>query len=476
MVLESQPYVGKPFGSKEKLYLLKVALTILVVYWLREAIAQLAAVIWLLLPFLFSSFIWFKSIQTGERIVDILREYVTLVPIAYAERGKKAFVPWATLSLVLANAAVFYAMSLLGPKGAETVIDRFSFLPVPGGTLNTLLSPLAHMFLHGNAGHLWGNMAFLWAFAPSLEERLGRKKLLAWFLLTGVAGGMASIVVFRLFFHRVIHGIGASGAVAGIMGIFMVRCYFKKLVIPVPILGLLSVKLKVNSLLVIGLFFLSDLHNGFRQLGGSGLAIGFWAHVGGMLTGSGLALAFRLHAKAAEEKYTEAGLAASDRQFSRRESMESLQAALRLNPENEEALLGLARECAVTRRPEGRELFQRAIQLKLRSQPAQALEVFREYRSTYPQMLDPELQYRLAGAFYKENDHEPAARLLEAIILEPSAPDGTRQRAFYQLVVLLAENNMLEAAHFRLGQFKEQFPAAELAKAAEDKFVEMLKS
>ena len=58
--------------------------------------------------------------------------------------------------------------------------------------------------------------------------------------------------------------------------------------------------------------------------------------------------------------------------------MDSLQAALQLNPENQAALLGLAREYALTRKPEGRELFQRAIRLKLRSSPAQAAEMYKE--------------------------------------------------------------------------------------------------
>jgi|GEM_PF-4872792 len=194
-----------------------------------------------------------------------------------------------------------------------------------------------------------------------------------------------------------------------------------------------------------------------------------------MIAGFILALVLKLHAKAAEEKYIEEGLAARERLYSRRESVDALLAALQLNPDNEAALLGLAREYAITRKPEGRELFQRAIALKLRSSPEQAMEIFAEYRGTYAQMLEPVLQYRLAGIFYAKGEHEPAARLLEALVLEPSAPDETRRRSFFQLVVLLAENNMLDAAHYRLRQFREHFPDSPLAQAAEDKFVEMLK-
>jgi membrane associated rhomboid family serine protease len=332
------------------------------------------------------------------------------------------------------------------------------------------------LFLHANAAHLWGNMAFFWAFAPSVEERLGAKKTILLYLATGLLGNVTAVVIHLLSVRNLYHILGASGAVSGIMGVFLVRCYFKKLVIPIPLFGLLSVKLRINSLLLLGFFFLRDVQGGMEQLSGADTGISYWAHVGSMVAGMLLSACLKLHRAAAEEKYTETGLAAMENQFIRRDSVDSLQAALQLNPENEPALLGLAREYAITRKDEGRELFQRAIRLKLRSNPAQAAEIYKEYLGNYNRMLDPDLQYRLAAVFYQQNDLEPAARALEMIVLEPSASDDTRQRAFYQLIVLLAENGMLEAAHYRLGQFTEQFPRSELAKAAEDKFVELLKN
>lgn len=475
MVLEPRPYKRQAFDRSERIYLLKVAALVAAAYVFRRELAGLLAFFWLLIPVLLFSYVWFKSIHTGDRLIDVVRDHVTLIPVAYAEGGKKPFIPKATLALVLANAAVFYAMRLLSPADLKTVEDCFMFLPqlsLPG---TALLSPLTSMFLHADAGHLWGNMAFLWAFAPALEERLGARRLLALYLLTGLVGGFIGVAVWRLFFDASLHGMGASGAVSGIMGLFMVRCYFKRLVVPIPVFGVVSAKLKVNSLPLLGFFFLSDLQGGIERLSGGESNIGYWTHVGSMIAGFILALLLKLHGKAAEEKYTEEGLAAMERLYSRRESVDSLLAALQLNPDNETALLGLAREYAITRKPEGCELFQRAIALKLRSSPEQAMDIFREYRGTYAQMLEPGLQYRLAGVFYAKGEHEPAARLLEGLVLEPSAPADTRLRSFFQLVVLLAENNMLEAAHYRLGQFREHFPGSPLLQAAEDKFVEILK-
>ena len=169
------------------------------------------------------------------------------------------------------------------------------------------------------------------------------------------------------------------------------------------------------------------------------------------------------------------GLQALENTFPRLDGESALRAALELNPHNEAALLGMARLLAATRKPEGREFFQKGIRLKLSSDPRQAAEIYKEYMDTYNRMLEPDLQYRLAGIFYLQGDHEPAARSLEMVINEPSTNDDTRQRAFYQLVLLLAENIMLDAAHYRLQQFAERYPGCEMAKAAEVKFVEVLK-
>lgn len=477
MVLEARPYRRQPFDRSEKLYLVKVAVLVAAIYFFRSALAELLAFFWIFIPLLLFSYVWFRSIQTGERLVDVVRDHVTLIPVAYAEGGRRPFLPKATLALVAANAVVFYLMRLLPPADLATLEECFMFLPSTPVRGASLLSPLTSMFLHASPGHLWGNLIFLWAFAPSVEERLGRRRFLLLYVATGLAGGLVGVAVWRLFFNAPLHGMGASGAVSGIMGVFMVRCYFKKLVIPLPVFGPLNAKLRISALPLLGFFFLSDLQGGIERLSGGQSNIGYWTHVGSMLAGMAVALLLKLHAQAAEEKFTEAGLAAMENPYSRRDSVDSLLTALQLNPDNQEALAGLAREYALTRKPEGAELFQRAIALKLRAAPEQAMELFREYRDHYGEkMLDPGLQYRLAGIFYLKGDHEPAARLLEKLVLEPAVPDETRSSSFYQLVLLLAENNMLEAAHYRLQQFREQFPGSPLVQAAEDKFVEMLKS
>ena len=470
-----KPYVRETFDREEKLYFLKVALLIIMVYFFQDAISQFMAIFALALPMLIMLYLYTQAINSGETFSSVLRKQITLVPVPYAEGGKKRFMPWAAITLIAINVIVFYVTHSLPAASLEFIEKSYMFLPIHRTALNLLLSPWLCMFLHANAGHLWGNMIFLWAFAPAVEEKLGAKRLVFFYLLTGLIGSLTSLVFGRLFFSETLHGMGASGAVCGIMGVFMVRCYFRKLVIPVPIFAIVYFKLKVNSLLPLGFFFLRDLGGGISQLTGSRSAIGYWAHIGSLLIGVLLAMLFKLQRAAVEDKYTEAGLAAIDNQHSRRESREPLQKALELNPDNQAALLGLAREYAVTRKPEGRELFARAITVMLRSSPEQAAAAYKEYISAYNRMLEPDLQYRLAGVLYRQHDLEAALRALEMVISEPSANDQTRQNACSHLIAMLAENNMPAAAQFRLGQFKELFPQSTLLKMTEDKLAERLK-
>ena len=125
------------------------------------------------------------SIYTGDRFYDLLKEQITLMPIPYAEGGKKVFIPRATIVLILANVLIFYILQKPSVANNEFIKENFIFLPHTVTWCNILISPFSSMFLHSNAGHLWGNMFFLWAFGPAVEERLGAKKFISLYLITG---------------------------------------------------------------------------------------------------------------------------------------------------------------------------------------------------------------------------------------------------------------------------------------------------
>ena len=91
---------------------------------------------WLFIPFFFFCYVWIKSIQSGDRLVDILREHVTLIPVPYAEGGRKAFIPRATVLLILLNILFFYLVALLDESGIRFVAGNFHSCrrTSPGGT------------------------------------------------------------------------------------------------------------------------------------------------------------------------------------------------------------------------------------------------------------------------------------------------------------------------------------------------------
>jgi hypothetical protein len=99
--------------------------------------------------------------------------------------------------------------------------------------------------------------------------------------------------------------------------------------------------------------------------------------------------------------------------------------------------------------------------------PSLAL-VYAEYFQIYNRMLDPDLQYRLARTFHKQGNFEGAARSLEMVIAEPVTSKSTREQVFVQLITILAEKGLMEAAQFRCRQFGEAFPQSTLLKRAQE--------
>jgi tetratricopeptide (TPR) repeat protein len=261
------------------------------------------------------------------------------------------------------------------------------------------------------------------------------------------------------------------------MGIFAVRCYFKSMVFPLPILGIfslilpVSLKVRLNSLVIIGLFFLADLSGGVAQASGESTSnVGHWIHIGGMAAGVALAFASKLGADAVEERHLEIGSSAaggSDAKVNLEAGEESLRLVLRNNPDNCEALLLLAR--LVTRftpEDEGRELYSRAVILLAPQQPQAAASAYRELFAKYHVAVAPSVQYRLAVLYYQEHDLEMAARTLELLVRDPQAPTAIREKAMFQYARILDDQGLEEAAGDGYRAYIAAFPnAANLAKA-----------
>lgn len=146
------------------------------------------------------------------------------------------------------------------------------------------VSLLSSMFLHGGFIHLAGNMLFLWVFGNNIEDRLGKPRFLIFYLLTGVIATL-SHVVFNA--NSQVPTIGASGAVAGVLGAYIVL--FPRAQIHALVPFFLFFRIRLPAITVLGIWFVSQFFiGGGQQVGGGGVA---WvAHVGGFLAGVALIL------------------------------------------------------------------------------------------------------------------------------------------------------------------------------------------
>lgn len=148
---------------------------------------------------------------------------------------------------------------------------------------SVLLSLLTSMFLHGGFLHLGGNMLFLWVFGNNIEDRLGKLRYVVFYLATGIAGSLAHIALNP---GSQIPTIGASGAISGLLGAYIVLFPHARIhsVVPIPILFFLIGRIRLPAYVVLGIWFVSQFFiGGGQQPEGGGVA---WvAHVGGFVAG-----------------------------------------------------------------------------------------------------------------------------------------------------------------------------------------------
>jgi membrane associated rhomboid family serine protease len=195
--------------------------------------------------------------------------------------------PWMTVVLIVANLLTWFLIQGFGQMEAlEASVYVFgtrpcevtTACPVEGLGGETLITS---MFMHGGWGHLLGNMLFLWVFGNNIEDSMGHVRFLFFYLLTGVAAGLAHV-----FFspQSAMPAVGASGAISGIMGAYIllypqarVRTWFP------PIFFF-----RIRAVFFLALWFVLQLFSGISSLGlpeseSGGVAV--WAHIGGFVAG-----------------------------------------------------------------------------------------------------------------------------------------------------------------------------------------------
>lgn len=199
--------------------------------------------------------------------------------------------PYATLALVAANVAIFLWQLSLPPGVGERLVLAAGAIPreiisrvdlPPADLVPPPATILTAMFLHGGFLHLLGNMWFLWLFGDNIEDRLGRVRFLIFYFVTGIVGALAQCAMDP---SSPVPMIGASGAVAGVLGAYILAFPRARVVTLVPI-PFLFFTTEIPAWVFLGFWFVGQFFVG----DGSGIA--WMAHVGGFLAGLGLVRLF----------------------------------------------------------------------------------------------------------------------------------------------------------------------------------------
>jgi membrane associated rhomboid family serine protease len=148
---------------------------------------------------------------------------------------------------------------------------------------NVFLAAIASMFLHGSWAHLLGNMLFLWIFGNNIEDRFGKVNYAAFYLLAGVAATVAHVATQA---NSIVPVIGASGAIAGVMGAYLVLFPHARVLTLVPLIIFIQFLYLPAWLVLVGWFLLQFLTNP-----NTGVAVA--AHIGGFVVGAGITLLLR---------------------------------------------------------------------------------------------------------------------------------------------------------------------------------------
>lgn len=176
---------------------------------------------------------------------------------------------------------LFYSYGLI-----PSVLMGNNQLPLDLYAIPSWLTIFTSMFMHGGFMHLVGNMLYMWIFADNIEDSLGAKKFLIFYLLAGIGAAMTQVLMDT---HSPIPMVGASGAIGGVLGAYLINYPNARVLVLIPF-GFFSQLIKIKALYVLGFWFI-------LQFLSSGGGVAYAAHIGGFVSGVILILFFNKNVK-----------------------------------------------------------------------------------------------------------------------------------------------------------------------------------
>jgi membrane associated rhomboid family serine protease len=191
-------------------------------------------------------------------------------------------VPYVTIGLIVVNVLIY--LWGLGALDTNRALSQFYFdyalLPVRLTNGENYTALVTSMFLHGGFMHLAGNMLFLWIFGDNLEDEMGHLPFLLFYLASGVGAGLAQVTGEP---NSAIPMIGASGAIAGVMGGYLLL--FPKARVDVLLILIVFIRIfPIPAWIMLGIWFAIQIFSGV-SVDTSGGGVAYWAHAGGFVVG-----------------------------------------------------------------------------------------------------------------------------------------------------------------------------------------------
>jgi len=200
--------------------------------------------------------------------------------------------PVVNTAVIVLNVLVFLFETALGPQQQDQFIWQWGLVPAQfwqGGGVFRWLPVFTSIFLHGGWWHLISNMLALYIFGDNVEDRLGHVRYLAFYLVGGLVASFAHLVAYRA---SSLPTVGASGAIAGVLGAYLVLYPRARVITLVPIFYFIRI-VEIPALIYLGFWFISQLFNGLFALAAAGDVfesggVAWWAHIGGFVFGAAI--------------------------------------------------------------------------------------------------------------------------------------------------------------------------------------------
>jgi membrane associated rhomboid family serine protease len=215
--------------------------------------------------------------------------------------------PIVTVGLISINCLIFFYLSFLGEE-FQLALIKWGAIPyeitsgvelTPELPFFAPLSLFSSMFLHGGFFHLGGNMLYLWIFGDNVEDQLGHLKFFIFYILCGLAASLVHIMTTP---NSQVPMVGASGAIAGVLGAYMIK-FPRARILTLIFFGFFIRIVAVPALFVLGFWFILQLLYALPSIGSTSGGVAWFAHVGGFLAGIALFKLFSVFSKRRQYYY-----------------------------------------------------------------------------------------------------------------------------------------------------------------------------